>query len=74
MMEIEKTNTEKMLREFWLIHRHFKEHPELLKDSNVIKVYDSLMAVRNVDNLKDWLRLKERINTQSNEAVRYEDV
>ena len=74
MMEIEKTNTEKMLREFWLIHRHFKEHPELLKDSNVSKVYDSLMAVRNVDNLKDWLRLKERINTQSNEAVRYEDV
>ena len=33
-----------------------------------------VMAVRNVDNLKDWLRLKERINTQSNEAVRYEDV
>ena len=32
------------------------------------------MAVRNVDDLKDWLRLKERIETQSNEAVRYEDV
>ena len=74
MMEIEKTNTEKMLREFWLIHRHFTERPELLKDSNVGKVYDSLMGIRDVDGLKDWLRLKERIDTQSNEAVRYEDV
>ena len=74
MMEIEKTNTEKMLREFWLIHRHFSEQPELLKDSNVSKVYECLMSVRDVDGLKDWLRLKERIDTQSNEAVRYEDV
>lgn len=74
MMEIEKTNTEKMLREFWLIHSHFTEHPELLKDDNVSKVYDNLMSIRDVDGLKDWLRLKERIDTQSNEAVRYEDV
>ena len=74
MMEIEKTNTEKMLREFWLIHRHFTEHPELLMDDNVSKVYDNLMSIRDVDGLKDWLRLKERIDTQSNEAVRYEDV
>lgn len=74
MIEIEKSNTEKMLREFWLIHRHFTEHPELLKDKAVSKVYDSLMAVRDVNGLKDWLRLKERIDSQSNEAVRYEDV
>ena len=74
MMEIKKTNTEKMLWEFWLIHRHFTEHPELLKDDAVSSVYEGLMAVRDVDGLKDWLGLKERIDTQSSEPVRYEDV
>lgn len=74
MLEIEKTNTEKMLREFWLIHRHFTEHPELLKDDAVSRVYDGLMALRDVDGLKDWLRLKEAIDTKSDEPVRYEDM
>ena len=74
MIEIKKTNTEKILREFWLIHRHFTEHPELLNDDAVSSVYEGLMAVRDVDGLKDWLRLKERIYTQSSEPVRYEDV
>lgn len=74
MLEIEKTNTEKMLREFWLTHSLFSEHPELLKDDAVGRMYESLMAVRDVDGLKDWLRVKEVTDTRTNEPVRYEDV
>lgn len=75
MMHIEQTRAESFLRECWLIHQHFTENVRLLQDEATRKAYDGLMAVRNEEGLKDWLRLMEHLDIHpSAEAVRYEDV
>ena len=57
MMQGTRTNTDKLLSEFMTIHSHFTSHPELLSgDMPTAQVYDKLMNVRDLDDLKAWLR------------------
>ena len=58
MMQGIRTNTDRLLSEFMTINSHYTKHPELLKgDLPTTQAYDKLMAVRNADDLKDWLRM-----------------
>ena len=57
MMQETRTNADLLLTEFITMHNFFMEHPKLLAgDSSTAQVYEKLMSVRDVDDLKDWLR------------------
>ncbi len=58
MMQGIRTNTDRLLSEFMTINSHYSKHPELLKgDLPTAQAFDKLMAVKDANDLKDWLRM-----------------
>lgn len=58
MMQGIRTNTDRLLSEYMTINSHYSKHPELLKgDLPTAQAFDKLMAVKDANDLKDWLRM-----------------
>ncbi len=75
----EFTKADQLQSEVMRIHHIFKVHPELLQgDKSSKKVYDRLMTVHSVEDMKDWLRMMSTSNRAKNlpkdGAVVWEDV